>query len=224
MARMARVHRWVVLEEAQFDRNHVRPKFRQRRGNLFDVAPDLSDANRKPFNSVKLLDAKRYADQLRRMADITFGGSDHYRALKVSWAELLDDIAASYSLNTLCDRTTKWQHRVLGLDTEICMSRDLVNPRPTNPTEWMGSFSPKLHATDYVQGQWGLDAYFDMRVWPRKVRVWTHVTPQALSNLVEPIMSGACAIFLHGPDKVRQALHAHEKPGKTDGIALYHGA
>ena len=101
MERMARVHHWVVLEEAQFDRDHVQFKVMAQHGVL-QLSVELErTSRRRPFNECGVLNPRSWADKTAVTLQTCYGKQSPYRALKPQIEALFDSLSVELSKSRL---------------------------------------------------------------------------------------------------------------------------
>jgi hypothetical protein len=211
MERMARVHHWVVLEEAQFDRDHVQFKVMAQHGVL-TLSVELEGASRRPFNECGLRNPQRWAEKTAFTLQTCYGKQSPYRALKPQIEALFDSLSVEPDLVRACDTTLLWCADLLGIDATVWHSKQLVAERPEEPTAWMASFADPLEATDYLQGADSMRSYFvkgpfedrGMLTWGQDFR-YRYTSVQGRG--VEASMSVLDALFVQGVEATRSLLH-----------------
>ncbi len=218
MERMARVHHWVVLEEAQFDRDHVQFKVMAQHGVL-QLSVELERASRRrPFNECGVLNPRSWADKTAVTLQTCYGKQSPYRALKPQIEALFDALSVEPDLVRACDITLLWCADLLGIYTTVWHSRQLTAKRPEEPTAWMASFADPLEATDYLQGADSMRSYFVKRPFEdRGMLTWGQDFRCRYTSLqgrgVEASMSVLDALFVQGVEATRSLLWVDRGPG-----------
>ena len=218
LERMARVHHWVVLQEAQFDRDHVQFKVMAQHGVL-QLSVELEGSpRRRPFDECKLADPKRWAQKTAFTIQTCYGKQAAYRQLKPQVEALFDTLSIQHDLLMACETTLTWCADLLGINTTLWHSRQLVRNRPEEPTAWMASLADDLGATDYLQGADAMRAYFVKGPFEgRGLSTWGQDFRQRYTSLlgrcVDASMCGLDALFVLGVDATRELLQVDRGPG-----------
>jgi hypothetical protein len=217
--RFARCHAVVVLQEAQWHRKggHTRTELMGPNGP-FCVSLPVRDKGQRPLDQMFVVPG--WSNDLLR----TLRGN--YRK-GIGWSCLSDGLrtlltALDSQETRVCDigeGIIRWLGHVLGLGYTVHRSRDLVPERPGEPTAWMASFAPHLRATDYVQGQISIAAYFAPGAFRAQgCRLWSQ---QYSVPYQPPVISILDPLLRYGPAMVRELIKAAAGPGAAVGTTRH---
>lgn len=215
LERISRVDFLVFLEEAQYTRK-TRQSWTTLGGSSgpFRLSFPVHGARIPTHSVTAAITSGNWFQKTCRTFQITYGQFASYRALKDELEGLLFEISRCNFLNEVGYRTMHWLISQAGLRSKMVKSRDLVESRPDDATEWMASFAPGLHATDYMQGHQAMLSYFRSGPFEKKgIRLWyqDYSPPQGKKDFPFPVTISALDPLLRGGSTLLRELIYAEK-------------
>jgi hypothetical protein len=215
MERMARVHHWVILEEAQFDRDNVQFKltnvagFDERTVNTNRIGKTIRGL-RVCFDELQVVDPEPFSRKLLLALQMNYGRCDGYKSIKPWLTDLLFEVSRRSAVNDICEYTLGALEHLLVLGTSIQRSLRIVPKRPVEPTAWMASFCRQLHATDYIQGRKASEAYFlkgpfedaNCRTWGQVYDIFYETIGDRPVDARISILDALCVLGVEGTRKL----------------------
>ena len=226
--RFARCDQVVLMQEAQHSRQaeHSWLLLTSPTGPL-KVSLPCKAKNRRPIDEIEVLDLEAWCDALRQRLKTAYGKQPGYAATGLALDAFLGQLGQSRGL-TLFDvsrQTMVWCCDMVGVYPIWRASKSLVPERPWSAPHWLAELAAAADATDYVQGETSIRAYFVPGLFKEKaIRVWAQRwTPPPMPRLGDPYhlrISMLDALLIAGPDWLRLAIRAGTGPGGDSVRAL----
>ena len=234
--RFARCDAVVLMQEAQHSRQaeHSWLLLTSPTGPL-KVSLPCKAKNRRPIDEIEVLDLEAWCTALRHRLKSAYGRQRGYAQIAPSLDAFLEQLALTTAADggnpTLFDvsrRTMIWCCRVLGVFPIWHHSKYLVPERPGSAPHWLAELAAAAGATDYVQGETSIRAYFVPGLFKEKaIRVWAqHWTPPPMPRLGDPYhlrISMLDALLIAGPDWLRGVIRgpAGQDAAGPDGASVH---
>lgn len=219
MERLARCHKIVLLDNAQFDRDCAQFRIMSRAGELLVSTPVADGPFRAPFSARRIVGPGRWRSKTLQTLRSVYGRQRHF-PLVIDWVEgVIGRMLTDDWMDQICSTSLVACCEALGIEPAFYRASDVLTERPLEPTDWIASLAGSLGASDYLQGETSLRAYF--REGPfesRGIQVWaqrfflsyeshTGQTGHAGLSILD-------LLFTHGFDEARQMLRADLGPGR----------
>lgn len=219
MERFARCHDVVVLDRAQFCRDNTQFRLMSSVGPLLQSVQLAEGGFRLSFAERRVVRAEQWARKARATAQSLYGRQRAYKELSGWFGDTVAAMAAEPALDRFCTLSVRALADLLGLRTRFRLGSELVPDRPADATAWIASFCGQLEATDYIQGEKAMGAYFKRGPFEAQgCRTWgQNFAFEYKSNAGLHGHAGLSALdllFMHGVDAVRAAVGVEAGPGR----------
>lgn len=165
LERVARADTFVVMMEAQFDRYHARVKIQSKNGPEW-FGLQVAHGGHNLMNKVCLHDTDRWVVKAVKQLTAVYGRSMYWKQYSPYVIDFIERIVpGSSSMSDVGWLSYKFAMDMLGIETVMIKSLDVVPVRPTSPNEWISELCKRVGGKYYSQGKTSMDSYFAQSYW-----------------------------------------------------------